>query len=515
MKLFKNNVGRPSNSIKKKRKVLVFCVCFLFALLLTLTVRLLVLYVNNVNKLKASANVLNLSCPSKNAVNSQFICTTDNSGATISVSNKNLADGYSDKTSSKIIRIKYLKTGNAKVTISKKGYQSVSKTVQIVNGKDGLKLNCPTSAYVGEKFVCTTNSSKSLVRISTNGLSDHYLDLLKKSNGSFKTPKKEVNLVYTKKGYATVIAEQGEYKPVTKRVEIKLKDGLKLNCPESVLVGEKFTCKTNSTKAVARVSTGGLSNHYLDLLKKSNGSFKTPKKEINLLYTKVGYAKIVLEQQGFNPITKHVEIINGRVNIKYSDNVVENLAAFIGSEVGGYKEGFEAQLITGAVFLNNMYSSCNRTPFVKSPKEINMDTMCRTFSYQNMYSSIYCGYTLNKISVTASEKEQLRIAAKLILSGIFTIPKEVNGQGKLSNWMYNGQLLVNKWGSVSLKNGCSIDEWHEDNCSMVFAYSKSCSSGKLSNKDVNGNVVSTNFNDYGAIANKLYKKYVVNKEKIY
>ena len=517
MDVFKNKVGRPSNSIKKKRKIIIFSVIFLIILLLFLTVRLVVLYANNINKLKASTDdkLLNLTCPTKVAVNSQFICTTDQAGATISIPSKNLADGYVSRTNSKIIKIKYLKTGNAKVTISKSGYKSVSKTVEIVNGKDGLKLNCPKSVYVGEKFICTTNSTKSVVRVSTKGLSDHYLELLKNSNGMFKTPKKEVNLMYTNSGYATVIAEQGEFKPITQKVEIKLRGGLKLNCPESALVGQKFTCKTNSTKAVARVSTGGLSSHYLELLKKNNGKFKTPKKEINLSYTKVGYAKIVLEQQGFNPVTKHVEIINTKVNVKYNNNVVENLAAFIGSEVGGYPEGFEAQLITGAIFINNMYSSCGRKPFVTSPNQINTNTMCSMFSYQNYYSSQYCGYTLNKVSVTEKEKEQLRIAAKLILSGIFSIPKQVDGQGKLSNWMYNGQLVAKKWGSVALKKGCKIDEWNEDNCSMVFAYDKSCVSGSLTNKDVNGNVVSTNFNEYGAIANKLYKKYVTNKEKIY
>ena len=414
-----------------------------------------------------------------------------------------------------MIKLMYSKTGNAKVKISKSGYTSISKTVQVVTGKEGLELNCPKYAYVGQKFTCNTNSTKSTVRISTKGLSDHYLELLEKNNGIFKTPKRKVNLMYMKKGYATIIAEQNDFKPVIKKVEIKLRDGLKLSCPDYALVGKKITCKTNSTKSIAKVSKGGLSNHYLELLNKNNGKFKTPKKEINLIYTKIGYAKVRIEQFGFKPVTKQIQIINGKVNIKYSDDVVENLAAFIGSEVGGYPEGFEAQLITGAVFLNNMYSSCGRKPFVTSAKQINKSTMCSMFSYQSYYSSIYCGYTLDKISVTEKEKKQLMIAAKLILSGIFTIPKEVNGQGKLSNWMYNGQLVAKKWGSVSLKNGCKIDEWNEDNCSMVFAYAKSCVSGNLINKDVNGNVVSTNFDDYKTIANNLYKKYVIDGQKIY
>ena len=174
--------------------------------------------------------------------------------------------------------------------------------------KDGLKLNCPTAAYVGEKFTCTTNSTKATVRVSKEGLSDYYLSLLKQASGRFKTPKKEVNLMYTKKGYAKVVAEQSGYKAVTERVEIREKDGLKLDCPTFGVIGEKFTCTTNSTKATVRVSKEGLSDHYLSLLKQADGRFKTPKREVNLMYMKKGYAKVVAEQAGYKAVTEHVEI---------------------------------------------------------------------------------------------------------------------------------------------------------------------------------------------------------------
>ena len=100
--------------------------------------------------------------------------------------------------------------------------------------------------------------------------------------------------------------------------------GLVLNCPTSVNAGVVFQCTTNSTKATVRVSKKGLNAHYLELLKKNNGRFKTYKKVINLRYDSGGFGKIVLEQDGFAPVVKHVQINKKTVikNIKLSGNGV-------------------------------------------------------------------------------------------------------------------------------------------------------------------------------------------------
>ena len=100
--------------------------------------------------------------------------------------------------------------------------------------------------------------------------------------------------------------------------------GLTLECPTSVNAGVVFQCKTNSTKAKVRVSKKGLNEHYLKLLEKSNGRFSTPKKVINLKYDRGGFGKIVIEQDGFAPVTKHVQINKETVikNIELHENSV-------------------------------------------------------------------------------------------------------------------------------------------------------------------------------------------------
>ena len=203
---------------------------------------------------------------------------------------------------------------------------------------------------------------------------------------------------------------------------------------------------------------------------------------------------------------------SAKVKIKYSSEIVENLASFIGHEAGANPEGFEAQLMTGAVFMNNLYFSCGRSPFVTSPEQITTDKMCNLFSYQSLYSSDYC-YNINgKFSsisgLTANQKNQLTIVAKILLSGMFTIPKDINGEGKLSNWGEAGA----EWGSLATRNGCTIDKYREDGCSQVYGYSKYCVSGGLSNQDIYGNAVSTNFSDYKSISDSLYRKYITSAE---
>lgn len=204
-----------------------------------------------------------------------------------------------------------------------------------------------------------------------------------------------------------------------------------------------------------------------------------------------------------------------KVKIKYDDELVDNYAAFIGSEAGGNQVGFEAQLMTGAIFMNNMFLDCGRTPFVTSPEQITKKTMCNTFSYGNMYSTKKCNYTLDSLGFNATQKKQLTVAAKLILSGIYTIPSNINGQGKMKDW--GGENGVGRmWGSLTTANGCKADSYNEDGCSQVYSYSKYCAvNGGVSNKDIYGNTVSTNINDYKAIADTLYQKYVVEGKEIF
>lgn len=204
-----------------------------------------------------------------------------------------------------------------------------------------------------------------------------------------------------------------------------------------------------------------------------------------------------------------------KVKIKYDDELVDNYAAFIGSEAGGNQVGFEAQLMTGAIFMNNMFLDCGRTPFVTSPEQITKKTMCDTFSYGNMYSTKKCNYTLDSLGFNASQKKQLTVAAKLILSGIYTIPSNINGQGKMKDW--GGENGIGRmWGTLTTADRCKADSYNEDGCSQVYSYSKYCAvNGGVSNKDIYGNTVSTNINDYKTIADTLYQKYVVEGKEIF
>ena len=201
-----------------------------------------------------------------------------------------------------------------------------------------------------------------------------------------------------------------------------------------------------------------------------------------------------------------------KVKIKYDDALVDNFAAFIGSEAGGEPKGFAAQLMTGAIFMNNMYFSCGRDPFVTKPEQITKETMCAAFSYGNMYAGNKCEYTLNSLGFNEKQKKQLTATAKLVLSGIYTIPSNINGQGKMKDW----SGIAIKWGSLVTRNSCKADDYNEDGCSQVYSYSKYCLvNNGVSNKDIYGNTVSTNFNDYKSIADTLYQKYVVQGKEIF
>ena len=54
------------------------------------------------------------------------------------------------------------------------------KTVNLKgSAKKGLQLICPTNVSYGKVFKCETNSTKSTIRVSTEGLSSNYLDIFK------------------------------------------------------------------------------------------------------------------------------------------------------------------------------------------------------------------------------------------------------------------------------------------------------------------------------------------------
>lgn len=202
-----------------------------------------------------------------------------------------------------------------------------------------------------------------------------------------------------------------------------------------------------------------------------------------------------------------------KANRTYSDEIVSNLAAVIGSEAGFYKKGFEAQLMTGAIVINNMYYPYYNgyTP-INSHNDISLNRMCTLFKYGSLYSEAKCNYRLDTKQfpgLNETQKKQATVAAKLVLSGIFTIPKEVNGQGNLSNW----GTVADEWGACwTGKPGCVMDKYHDTGCTQVYAYSVFY---RISDKDVFGNTVSTIFDDYESIADQLYEKYVVEGKEIF
>lgn len=196
------------------------------------------------------------------------------------------------------------------------------------------------------------------------------------------------------------------------------------------------------------------------------------------------------------------------LEVNYSDAVINNLAYFIASESGAYKAGFEGQLLTGAVFINQLYGDIVHEPYASIIEKVNLNNMCDTFKFGASYSEGYCYFDYSKFverrgNLTDAQKNQVITVAKIILAKEFTIPKEIIGQGNLSNWTGVGI----EWGTTTTHEGCVIDKYHDTGCAQVFAYSKYY---PLTGKDVYGRNVSTNFNDYKKKADDLYKKYIGN-----
>lgn len=185
------------------------------------------------------------------------------------------------------------------------------------------------------------------------------------------------------------------------------------------------------------------------------------------------------------------------LNVKYPDEMVENLAAFIGSEAGGYSEGFLGQLMTGAVYINNYHE------YIGSIDDADIDSMCKMFAWTNptAYTSNYCYYNFDKLvanrgTIPDEHFNQLTIVAKILLSKKFTIPKDVRFQA--ADW------IINKYGTIWGVTYTGLDveayKW------SYFGYGNDVT--PLQGLDVYGNTVSVNFDDYKKISDDLYKKYV-------
>ena len=253
---------------------------------------------------------------------------------------------------------------------------------------------------------------------------------------------------------------------------------------------------------------GSLGIDYTICVKIAKGKEDLSIYELKVDYDSLGSKEIDLFPGNKQIVTKDNDTSsNSSNNSTYPDDVIENLAAFIGSEAGAYKEGFEAQLITGAIFLNNMFSTCGKDVYITSADQITKATMCEIFKYGRMYLPAYCDYTFDTINANETQRKQLTVAAKLVLSGKFSIPGYIQGQGKEENWAGTNFKV---WGHLSTTpNECVMDSKGEDGCSQVYAYFPICyNGGELPNKDVFGKTVSTNFDDYKEIADKLYNTYL-------
>ena len=196
-------------------------------------------------------------------------------------------------------------------------------------------------------------------------------------------------------------------------------------------------------------------------------------------------------------------------NMSFDEDTVNLLAAGIGMEAGGYPDGFKSQLITGAVMINNLYTTISRGrkgAIKSSASNITYDDIKNLFSY----CPVYCnsgGSKWNYIKVKGGGIEylkstgatdaminQLQVIAKILLSKEFTIPQHILGQGVEADWagvdftVWGKATTGTRFGNVTFAavNNTGLDE----------------------SKDVYGNTVSKNFSDYNEIANNLYSKYI-------
>lgn len=175
-------------------------------------------------------------------------------------------------------------------------------------------------------------------------------------------------------------------------------------------------------------------------------------------------------------------------NFQYSTDVVDNLASTMASEGGcGKKEYFVYQLIWGAIFMNN-YS---RIVGLSTP--ITTKSMCSVYSYGTAYKTEYCYYSFAKLAsnnggnCNSEQIEQLRLAARMVLSKSFTIPKNV--------YMAAEKSVIDKYG-IPWISYTPTGGW-----TVYYAYEQ----GKtLATTDIYGNTVNQDEQFYKNLANCLY-----------
>lgn len=167
---------------------------------------------------KESSTAINLNCPSSVYALEELWCSTDLTGAKITITDQ---DGkvLKESTTSKTLRaISFLPPkANTKITVTaKKGDATVTKEIKVLGSSTGITLHCPTSAKVNKQFKCTTNKSGIKISVKSYNLAKGYTK-------SFKTTKddKVKLLKYTKKGTITVSACDKNYDCVIKKVSIK------------------------------------------------------------------------------------------------------------------------------------------------------------------------------------------------------------------------------------------------------------------------------------------------------
>ncbi len=178
-----------------------------------------------------------------------------------------------------------------------------------------------------------------------------------------------------------------------------------------------------------------------------------------------------------------------------SDEVVENFAAFIYSEVGGETSGIPVQMITGAVFINHFYD------LNEMGSEVTRDKMCKVFTDGKRYQGgqFNCNLTFDILqtqrgTISQESRAQVKLIAKLLLDKKFTIPKNIIYQAA-DYILKNDSAIV--WGNLSTGAPALPN--------VYFGYPSYQKT--VDTTDIYGNTVNTEFNYYVNYANELYNKY--------
>jgi len=184
--------------------------------------------------------------------------------------------------------------------------------------------------------------------------------------------------------------------------------------------------------------------------------------------------------------------------------VIENLAAYAGSEMGYYKDEFWTGLLFQcAVFMNN-YNYQKALSGVDINTPITTESMCKVFSIKfsggyYLFTPKYCNFTFTDLAnsrnggreISDHYKELMLKAAEAVLTREFTIPKNViSARGSDNN--------ANDTGVIYDSSSVGGDQKFSTLYSNKTAFE---------NTDIYGNKVSTDPDWYINRANELYKEY--------